>query len=80
MPKTAISMPTVKKRVRQYSSQFFNIEALTTALSNERETSITAKIKASQTMLKAKAIPPLLYPHQPAHAKATTEKIKENLK
>jgi hypothetical protein len=56
------------------------MEALTTALSKERETSIRLKMTAIATRFKALTHPPSLYPHHAAIRRAKKVKIKENLK
>jgi hypothetical protein len=80
IPNTATKMPTVKKSFFQYSSQVFKMDALTTALSKESETSIRAKITAIATRFSAFAQPPSLYPHHAAIRRQTNVKRKENLK
>ena len=56
------------------------MDALTTALSKERETSIRAKIIATATRFSALIQPPSLYPHHAAISRVANVKIKENLK
>jgi hypothetical protein len=81
IPKTAIAIPRVRNLCCHFASIFFNTVALTTALSNDRETSNTHKMITMNTVCN----PADMLSALPAHKKnamiiAITVKIIEPLK
>ena len=70
MPKTAMTMPQVRNRRCQTSSISSSTEALTTALSNDSETS---SIDSTTTIQRTEAMPPRVpvcaQPYQAAAAR-----------
>lgn len=76
-------MPTVKKIIFQNGSQLRRTDAFTTALSKDKETSITAKIAVivkALSMVDTPASGPWVKPQYADSAKHTTVKNIENRK
>src|SRR5699024_11363227 len=76
IPNTAIKIPTDKNIFFQNSSQPLRTEALTTALSNDNEISMTDKIAVLDKVAIKPPIQPCEYPHHAAIANAMAVKIK----
>ena len=74
IPNTAMSIPTVKKIIFQNLSHVLSTEALTTALSNDSEISITAKISVTNSADIIVPTPPCEKPHHAAIASAIVVK------
>ena len=81
MPNTAITIPRVKNLFCRFGSIFFNTVALTTALSNDKETSNIHRIRTMKTVCNQTGIFSVLPAHKKnAQAIATRVKIIEDLK
>ena len=74
IPNTAMSIPTVKKIVFQNLSQFFKTDALTTALSKDKDISINAKTSVTNRAENIAVTPPCVYPQYAAAIKAAVVK------
>ena len=81
IPNTAITIPRVRNLFCRFASIFFNTVALTTALSNDNETSNIHRISTMKTVCNQMGIFRVLPAHRKnARAIATTLKTIEDLK